>query len=164
MHYVTVFDASQDVFRHWGVVAGGGVMTLVGAVLLFLPNRVLVAFSRGTGPIFTRLFASVFFLFSLCWTISSGKYFYESDGAASVHAKRRECTMVEGRVENFHPMSAEGHDSESFDVAGQHFSYSDFALSPGFNNSSSRGGPIRAGLPVRICHRGNLILILEIAR
>ena len=103
-------------------------------------------------------------VYSLYWTFDSGTKLYASDRAASEQAKRRDCTMTEGLVENFHPMPLEGHEVESFDVAGRHFSYSDFLVSPGFNNAASRGGPIRAGLPVRICHRGNLILILEAAR
>ena len=72
--------------------------------------------------------------------------------------------MVEGRVQHFHPMPWSGHDEESFDVNGVKFWYSDFITNGGFNNSASHGGPIREGLPVRICHNGDKIMRLEVAR
>ncbi|GAC1417844.1 MAG: hypothetical protein NVSMB69_18760 [Novosphingobium sp.] len=51
---------------------------------------------------------------------------------------------------------------EHFDVAGVTFSYSDYVITAGFNNSASHGGPIREALPVRICHRDGEILRLEV--
>lgn len=164
MHYVTAFDASHYVFRHWDVVATGVMFGVIGAVFMLVPKPVAAWLSRGGGPLYTRAFGVVFLLFSLVWTTATAKHFYEADGAARAQARQRDCTMIEGRVENFHPMPEAGHEMESFDVAGQHFEYSDFHLSAGFNNSASHGGPIRAGLPVRICHRDGLILILEVAR
>ena len=50
--------------------------------------------------------------------------------------------IVEGYVENFHPMPAEGHDSEEFDLNGVHFEYSDFTAQQGYHNARSRGGVI----------------------
>ena len=51
---------------------------------------------------------------------------------------------------------------EQFDIAGVSFSYSDYVITAGFNNSASHGGPIREGLPVRVCHRNGEILRLEV--
>ena len=50
---------------------------------------------------------------------------------------------------------------ESFSVKGVCFNYSDDVITEGFNNMSSRGGPIRQGLYVRIWYVGNVILKLE---
>jgi hypothetical protein len=61
-------------------------------------------------------------------------------------------------------MPREGHADESFVVGGRRFSYSDYSVTPGFNNTRSHGGPIDNGVYVRITHRGNTILRLEIAR
>jgi len=61
-------------------------------------------------------------------------------------------SVVEGIVEDFHPMPYEGHQSECFRVEKEKFCYSDYEVSPAFNQSASHGGPIRAGLPVRIAY------------
>ena len=73
-----------------------------------------------------------------------------------------EFSVVDGTAENFHPMPFEGHQDECFTVRGVEFCYSDFIIGRGFNNSTSYGGPIRAGLPVRISYIGNNIVRLEI--
>ena len=86
------------------------------------------------------------------------------DFAASQELERGNCSVVEGVVENFHPMPKSGHDTERFEVNGVHFSYSDYVMSPGFNNTASHGGPIRDGLRVRICHNSGDILRLEVAQ
>jgi hypothetical protein len=64
-------------------------------------------------------------------------------------------------VEDFRAMR-QGRNWESFTVAGQKFSYSDFDLEPGFNTSRARGGPIDEGVVVRITHRHGKILRLEV--
>lgn len=76
--------------------------------------------------------------------------------------------VVEGLVENFHPMPAAGHDTERFTVAGEGIAYSDYEITGGFNNTASHGGPLRAGLPVRITFvqdsSRNVIFKLEVGR
>jgi hypothetical protein len=59
-------------------------------------------------------------------------------------------SVVEGRVQEFHPMPYSGHDTERFVVGDVHFAYSDWVVSSAFSHSSSHGGPIREGLQVRI--------------
>jgi hypothetical protein len=73
------------------------------------------------------------------------------------------CAIIEGEVQNFHPMPFSGHGLESFEVAGHKFSYSDFRITPGFHQTRSHGGPIRPGIKVRVCYLGNDIARLEIA-
>jgi hypothetical protein len=50
--------------------------------------------------------------------------------------------VVEGRPENYHPMPAEGHDEQSFDIQGVHFHYSDYNPRFGYDNAASLGGVI----------------------
>jgi hypothetical protein len=79
--------------------------------------------------------------------------------------------VVEGRVENFVPMPRTGNGRERFTVRGVTFEYSDFAATPGFNQTSAAGGPIQPGLQVRVSYTANLegfsaytILRLEIQK
>ena len=83
------------------------------------------------------------------WTI------YRNHKHAQEYLRSGDCQVAEGTVEQFHPMPYHGHSLESFAVNGVWFSYSDFDLSkPGFNRTESHGGPIHAGMPVRIHYRG----------
>lgn len=50
--------------------------------------------------------------------------------------------VVEGCVENFHPMPREGHDHESFEINGVYFDYSDFKVMNGYNNTAAYGGVV----------------------
>jgi hypothetical protein len=72
--------------------------------------------------------------------------------------------VVEGMVVDFVPMPYSGHAKERFSVNGRLYEYSDFAVSAGFNNTQSQGGPIREGLIVRIADVRGKIARLEIAR
>ena len=76
--------------------------------------------------------------------------------------RRGSFSIVQGRVEDFHPMPPQGHSAECFTVEHQRFCYGDNIISAGFNNDSAHGGPIRAGLPVRISYVGDDILKLEV--
>jgi hypothetical protein len=42
------------------------------------------------------------------------------------------------------------------------FCYSDYVVTAGFNNSTSHGGPIMAGLPVRIAYYKGEILRIDV--
>ncbi|SRR6266404_5793782 len=72
--------------------------------------------------------------------------------------------VVEGFVQNFEPMNDWKNKHESFTVHGVRFTYSDFIVDQCFNNSSTHGGPIRAGLLVRVSYVGDCILRLEVAQ
>ena len=76
--------------------------------------------------------------------------------------KRHDFLVVEGYVTDLRPMPYQGHQDECFTVQPATFCYSDYDVSPGFNNSASHGGPIREGLPVRVSYVGGTILRLEI--
>ncbi len=50
--------------------------------------------------------------------------------------------IVEGSVEKFHAMPYEGHDTESFEINGVYFEYSDYMMQNGYHKSASHGGVI----------------------
>ena len=56
--------------------------------------------------------------------------------------KTDELFIVEGYVENYHPMPYEGHDTEHFEIEGVYFEYSDYTVMNGYNISASHGGVV----------------------
>ncbi|MEZ8149604.1 hypothetical protein AB6E95_02305 [Vibrio splendidus] len=106
----------------------------------------------------------ILLIFSVLWTaLSGGSLIIQLYSLLSDYGQG-EYDVVEGSVENFNPMPYGGHQQESFTVEGVKFSYSDFSISPDFNNTKSHGGPIRKGLRVRVSHIDNVILKLEVMR
>jgi hypothetical protein len=71
-------------------------------------------------------------------------------------------SVVEGYVTDFQPLPSGGHGLECFTVSIQRFCYSDFHGAPGFNRTSLYGGPMRAGLLVRISHHDQAILKIDV--
>lgn len=162
MHYVTVFDASLHPYRNLTLVLPGVALASIGAVMAFRPRWLEAVFRQ---PLAHRyIFRWSFFLLSTFYVLAATAALWRDARDTQLAAQQGNCQLLEGRVENFHPMPAEDHDLEHFEVRGVEFSYSDFVVTAGFNNTASHGGPIREGLPVRICHRDGEILRLEIAR
>jgi hypothetical protein len=164
MHFETVFDVAQAGYKNWWFPACGLILVAVGALLVFFPRVATIIFTFGLGRQPGRGFAWTYFIFSLVWTVATfaltlGDYIAARNALISGRAN-----VVEGVVTDFRPMPYEGHARESFVVAGKEFSYSDFGVTAGFNNTRSHGGPIDKGVYVRVTHRGNTILRLEIAR
>lgn len=162
MHYVTVFDAAANPYRNMWFVLPGLVGLVCGAIMVSKPAWMDAIMRRpmARGP----LFGWFFFLFALLWTVVATASIVSDASNARGALNDRDCQLVEGRVEHFHPMPWTGHDTERFDVNGTSFSYSDYIVTAGFNHTASHGGPIREGLPVRICYRDGEILRLEVAR
>jgi len=71
---------------------------------------------------------------------------------------------VDGIVTDFIPEGPGGHPGESFRVDTVTYSYGSYELMPGFRQTMPKGGPIRAGLHVRIQDVDGTIVHLEIAR
>lgn len=145
--YHQVFSLLDKPCPYW-LCLFGLAPVLLGAVVMLLTSR------KGKGLIMCA--GGVVWLLLTCPIL------------LNCHALRRaliegRALTVEGRVEQFHPMPEGGHDEEHFTVAGKLFAYSDYEVMAGFNNTSSHGGPIRAGLRVRIRYIGNSILTLETA-
>lgn len=120
-------------------------------------NRFRVLFGMLTGTI--ALFISAVTIFYNVSLFRETKKLYEAE----------QYNVIEGIVEDFHPMPYSGHREESFTVNGVKFSYSDFDVSYyGFNNTESHGGPISPGRRVRLSYVAsdgkNIILKIEVPK
>jgi hypothetical protein len=163
MHYETLFEVTAKGFEWWPTLAA-----IAFAVALFTIGR----FSRGKANANRRIasycMAALGLLFAVVIFVLMRSEFQEISRAYCLGNYQ----VVEGPVENFHPMPATGGTYERFTVRGVPFAYSDYESTPGFNRTSSHGGPLRGGLMVRIAYvhdrehspERNVILKLEIAR
>lgn len=72
--------------------------------------------------------------------------------------------VLQGRVEDFHPMPDDQSSGESFAISGRTFSYSDrdpFEMTACFNQTAPHGGPIHTGMMLRVKFSGQCILQIE---
>ena len=99
----------------------------------------------------------------MIWTLTAGLSIGGGQSSLGADYAAGRFEVAEGIVEDFVPMLHGGR-RESFTVDGRRFEYSDHFVTPGFDNSAAKGGPIRPGLNVRISHIGNVIVKLEVAR
>ena len=162
MEYRVVFDVASAGYKSWSFPAFGLVFVVVGAGL--------VAFRKnlpgwwGKHPTASNVFAFFFLGFAMLWTVVSFVATYYDYSSLSTAEQTNRVRVVEGIVTKFKPMPATGHAMERFCVSDKCFEYSDNVITAGFNNTSSHGGPIREGLPVRVSYVGNSITKLEVAR
>jgi len=81
--------------------------------------------------------------------IGVGIFLLSTIGMSAEHKEYKEklanndVFIVEGYVENFHPMPYEGHDTERFEINGIHFEYSDYYITNGYHKSASHGGVVK---------------------
>jgi len=157
-HYRLVFDITREWYRNWWFPAVG--LVFVAGTLAFalytrrprtppLPKALTVAAWVAVG--FTSL-----------WTAVSGSGTYGEYVTLKRAVAAGTVQFVEGPVEHFVPMPLNGHGVEQFEVQGKHFEYSHNIVTAGFNTTSTRGGPIREGLQVRIGYVGATIVRLEV--
>jgi hypothetical protein len=154
--YQTVFDLHEKGFNWW-CPAIGLIFLFAGTILIWLGKRNHWQSTR-------KWMGYVFVAFAAFWTISVFVGTYSEYSRVRSAYEGGEFATVEGLVTGFQPMPYEGHQDECFTISSQTFCYSDFDLSPGFNNSASHGGPIREGLPVRVAYVGNTIVRLEVRK
>jgi len=151
--YRLVFDATQKYGDRTALAIGFGLAVLAAFLVggLFVVHAVRRGHHRrgpsalGVAAILLVLVAAVGASLGTVWIVASTAVSVD-DTARAVDAS----PVVEGAVENFHPMPPGGHDSERFYVAGVHFEYSHWAMTQGFNQDVTVGGPLRNGLYVRI--------------
>jgi hypothetical protein len=159
--YTTAFDVTQAGFRQWTFSVVGLFLIAAG-----LATRTLVRIGifRPQYPWMMKWFPRLFVGFAIVWTlISFATTFADYRGAVSAMENNR-AQVVEGAVAEFKPMAYSGHSMESFVVQGVRFAYSDYIITAGFNTTTSHGGPIREGLPVKIWYSGGEILRLDIKK
>src|SRR5262249_37900900 len=160
MDYVTAFDVIAIGYKEWTFPASGLLPVAIGSVLVAWRRSHPIAV-RGW---WRRAFPYVFLVFGGLWTVSTfvGTYADYRNIRRALETGR--FLTVEGPVTKFVPMPFEGHALESFEVSGHRYSYSDYIVTAGFNNTRSHGGPIREGLKVRIADVDGQIARLEILR
>lgn len=161
MHYQTVFDIATAGYKSWNFPAFGLVGIAAGALLVARRKHLPGTWAKR--PVASAVFAWFFLVFAVLWTAMAFVATYGDYRSLSDAERSGKVQVVEGLVTDFHPMPASGHAMEKFCVSGTCFEYSDYVVTGGFNNTSSHGGPIRAGLPVRVSHVGDRIVKLEIA-
>jgi hypothetical protein len=159
--YRVVFDVTQVGYKAWTFPAFGLGFIFLGIFVVPILQR-LNTRASGRSPLFQVFFVG----FALLWTV------FSLLGTASdyLHARAAlvngNAQVVTGTVDNFKPMPVSGHAMERFTVGGASFSYSDYIITAGFNQTESHGGPIHAGEQVRIWYlpqsSGNEILKLAI--
>jgi hypothetical protein len=171
VNYFTVYRIAPQGLSGF-IFAGFLIMLLASCVVYFSSylkgKKVIRGSLLGSGPKAIRVWAMVFaglatIIFCLiAWSeLSANRSCYAA-------FKSGHYLEIEGKVEDFHPMPYEGHENESFRVGAVWFSYTDYSDSPGFHQATSHGGPISAGLRVRIAYSEecngwvNTILKLEV--
>jgi hypothetical protein len=160
VNYITVYQFSSKGIRP-ELYAIALVPLFACSLLLFLSR-----YSRKRKQV--RIWAVLVLALMEILTIYSAWGELSVDSACNSAFKSGRYSVVEGAVENFRPMPYEGHANEEFQVGSVRFSYSDYEDRPGFNQSSSHGGPIREGLKVKISYSDdcgewpNTILKLEV--
>jgi hypothetical protein len=159
--YYTVFDVTQAGFKSWEFSAFGLIFIVVGVAM---PTLIKKGIFRTQRPWMEKWFPRFFLGFAILWTLGSFiTTFAEYRSAIGVMRSNR-AEVVEGAVTQFKPMPYSGHVNESFVVNGVKFEYSDYGITAGFNNTTSHGGPIREGLPVKIWHLHGEILRLDVKK
>ena len=167
MDYDVVFDASQKA-PDWSFPAFGLIFVALGLLVLRFRDVLPWGWPFRTRPSWRKKWALGFLGFSIFWTGWASYAVFGSYVRVRLALRNNSAMVVEGRVADFHPMPLSGHANETFTVGDVHFAYSDYEVSPGFNQSRSHGGPVGEGLQVRIRYTGPkrraTILKLEVRR
>lgn len=159
MVYTTVFDLSQAGFGNWWFAAPGLLFVAIGASQL---RRRAPPAPRNIRPGRSRATAWAMLGLAALWTVTAFTSTYGDYRRLRAAERHGELRSVEGPVENFQPMPWSGHAMERFCVQRRCFAYSDFVVTAGFHRTAAYGGPIRAGLPVRVSYVGDTIVRLEV--
>lgn len=159
--YVTVFDVTRRGYKEWSWPVFGLIFVIAG---LMLPRLIRAGIFKKPPPWMAKWFPKFFVGFAVLWTVGTFIVTYTDYRTALDAMRNGRAQVVQGLVTQFRPMPYSGHVDESFVVQNFKFEYSDYGGTAGFNTTSSHGGPISEGLPVRIWHLGNEILRLDIAK
>jgi len=159
VEYDLVFDVqTASMLRSWPAV-------VIPLVILVVSAGVLAASGRLSKASEYRWWQLGFAIAPplMLSVVTGGSIYLEHRRYVSAYREGR-TEYVEGVVEHFVPMPEDGHDNESFEVAGHRFEYAESHLTAGYNTTCGNGGPIGDGRRVRIWHVANTILRLELER
>jgi hypothetical protein len=143
-----------------------GLALLIAAALVWWKRTSLRP--NGAPPV-PDVAAGVLLVMGLIWTgvgagpLIRGVVYPQAESAVD------QSPVTEGLIENFQPLTCHCPGApESFDVNDVHFAYASAVITQGFSQDFASGGPIRAGLLVRIHYVGDprsaTVVRLEIHR
>jgi len=156
VNYELVYDIRNAGYIGWGVTATALIAILTGIVVMVARKSL----DRRGATIFTYLILGIVGI----WTAAAWISMHREYSIAASALEIGSAPVVQGHVSKFEPMPYVGHSKERFCVEDRCFSYSDFDPTVGFNNTTSHGGPIKAGIPVRVTFVGNTIVKLEVGQ
>ena len=143
------------------------IMIIVSIVVaLGFPILVLFALKRRLNKVGMVFFIVWYVVFIASLGFSAFSYFNTYNFLSDAYTSG-EYEVVEGYVEEFNPLPLGGKGRESFEVGGVEFSYSDYSISPGYNNTNGLGGVIKGdGQYLKIGYvyiqdYGNIIIYIE---
>jgi hypothetical protein len=146
----TVYDIRNTPIQTWPVY----LFFLLTALILFVFFYVRKNNESAYRPLLVIMYASLggtilsFFIFLFCLAST-----LRNQALITKVFNEKRYSVVEGRVQEYHPMPAGGHDEEQFRVGDLYFTMSDYDNGIlGYNHSASLGGVIRANLYVRILY------------
>lgn len=154
--YRIVFDVEQSGYRHWGFAASGLIFVAVGFAM---PALFKLGIARKPPAWMQKWLPRIFVIGATLWTVAVFAATFVDYRRAVDALHNGEAKVVEGRVDHYSQVATK---SESFDVNGVKFWYSDGVLIAGFNHTAFEGGPIRQGLGVKIWYWHGQILRLQI--
>lgn len=158
--YETVYDLQRLGYEEWWFPAAGvGFLALFTIILVV--KRLLAR--RRNVPASSRSKLWIPIVFAAFWTVPAFWSTYGEYRKVRAEMDAGRVSVVTGEIVNFNPLEAHQHD-EYFEVNGQRFSYSDYAITPGFKQIAAHGGPLHNGLNVRLTHVNGVIVRLEIAK
>jgi len=163
MNYTVVFDAGRSSYTFLEHTTSGGIRYGFTAVTVFLLVVAVVLIAR-RHRLERRVLVSGLIGLVVVWLLASQWLLPKH----TILLRRVAPCVITGIVADFVPMPFEGHADERFCVDTVCFHYSDYQHTGGFNHTSSHGGPITEGLPVRVTYApspgANVILKLEIQK
>jgi len=165
-----IYDASEQSPR-FGTLMFPLLFVAIGLAIFFYHKKIVDKTAKSSFGINKRKYGMFFGILFASFAALISAFVIPSQIAEYRQTKRiftnKNYKIVEGKVANYHPMPAGGHDTERFSVDSVHFEYSDYDLTDyGYNNAASKGGVIKEGLYVRIGYfnngNRNVILRLEV--
>jgi hypothetical protein len=152
-NYQTIFEIGPKSFP-WVQLLHPIPFAVIGLILIrFSRRRRIIQVFAGV----VVSFAFLFFLILAPVLLAD----YVKHRRAYVNGKS---SMVQGAIEDFHPMPMLGAALESFTVNGVQFSYNVLDATPCFHNAPPHKGPVRPGLDVRIYYEDGCIQRVDIKK
>jgi hypothetical protein len=145
-----LFDLSSSGFRAWPVLVGGVALMLAGGLVAW--------FVRNASPV--KRWSLL--LFAIAWTSLMVRATLIPYVRYCRALARGDFQIARGPITEYRALGARNTGLEYFVVDGKRFAFSEFSLAPGFKMTRRNGGNLDVGTYVRVAHRSDTILRLEV--